>query len=56
MKMYCMRFENSHILRSRPSMLVSAVSSDDSISARSRLRETIFVVCEVDVAAGGEVA
>ena len=37
-------------------MLVSVVGSDDSISARSRLRETIFVVCQVDVAAGCEVA
>ena len=33
MKMYCMRFENSHIFRSRSSMLVSAVGSEVSISA-----------------------
>lgn len=50
MKMYCMRFENSHIFRSRSSMLVSAMGSDDSISARSRLREPILSYGQVDVA------
>lgn len=42
MKMYCIKLENSHMSRSRVSMLGSAVGSDDSISARSRLRDTIL--------------
>ena len=44
MKMYCIRFENSHILRSRSSMLLSIAGSDNSISVLSRLRETMFGV------------
>lgn len=46
MKMYCIRLENSHMSRSRVKMLGSvvgsAVGSEDSISARSRLRDTII--------------
>lgn len=46
MKMYCIRLENSHMSRSRVKMLGSVVGSvvgsEDSISARSRLRDTIL--------------
>ena len=42
MKMYCMRFANSHMLRSRWSRLGSGAGSDDSISSRPRFRETIL--------------
>lgn len=43
MKMYCIRLENSHMSRSRVKMLGSVVGSKDSISALSRLRETILL-------------
>lgn len=42
MKMYCIRLENSHMSLSRVKMLGSVVGSEDSISARSRLRDTIL--------------
>ncbi len=43
MKMYCMRFENSHMFRSRPSKLSSVAGSDDSISSLLRFRVTILM-------------
>ena len=43
MKMYCIRFENSHIFRSLSSRLTSVAGSEDSISSLPRLRDTILV-------------
>ena len=42
MKIYCMRFENSHIFRSLSSMLDSGAGSDASISSRPLFREPII--------------
>ena len=42
MKIYCMRFANSHIFRSLSSMLGSGAGSDASISSRPLFREPIF--------------
>ena len=41
-KIYCMRFENSHIFRSLSSMLDSGAGSDASISSRPLFREPII--------------
>lgn len=43
MKMYCMKFENSHIFRSRSNKLNSGAGSDDSISPLPRFLETILM-------------
>ena len=42
MKIYCMRFANSHIFRSLSRMLGSGAGSDASISSRPLFRELIF--------------
>jgi hypothetical protein len=42
MKIYCMRFENSHMLRSRSSRLSSVAGSEDSISSLPRFRVIIL--------------
>ena len=42
-KMYCMRFENSHMFRSLSSKLNSVAGSDDSISSLPRFRDTISI-------------
>ena len=41
MKIYCMRFANSHIFRNLSSMLGSGAGSDASISSRPLFREPI---------------
>ena len=41
MKMYCMRFANSHMFLSRVNSPGSCAGCDDSISALPRFRETI---------------
>lgn len=42
MKIYCIRFANSHIFRILESILGSGAGSEDSISSRPRFREPIF--------------
>ena len=43
MKMYCMRFENSHMFRSRSNKLKSGAGSDDSISSLPRFLEIMLM-------------